>query len=385
MGTHRRLIVMFDGTWNEPEDWTNVARMKEAIDTGPVENGVEQEVKYFAGVGTNWFGKILGATMGFGLSEIIKDAYLWLSTRFNEGDEVFVFGFSRGAYSARSFVSLLHNCHGCLKKDVTTDRKVEEAYDLYRDAKVHVNDPKMLAFTSKYCRPVRVKMIGVWDTVGALGIPESAFQSKTIFKPLMHILSYTPINRSHYQFHGQGLPCIVDEAYHALAIDEHREDFAPTLWLNMKRQNKVLEQCWFVGSHSNVGGGVENDDLWQLSYEWMQNKAIALGLRYKWTYQAGDQWPHWRTDLESSFKNMAYGVYAMLNKEYKRTLGESVGEILHPSVVARIENSRGKYCPLGVKETGDFPENMHRELPYVQPPVVDCSCEQAPPLDNKKK
>lgn len=230
---------MFDGTWNEPDDWTNVARMAEAIDTGPVEDGVEQEVKYFAGVGTNWFGKILGATMGFGLSEIIKEAYEWLSKIYNEGDEIFVFGFSRGAYSARSFVSLLHKCRGVLKEGLASDSKVEEAYALYRNYKVNINDPKMKEFAANNTRHVRVKMLGVWDTVGALGVPASAFQSKTIFKPIMHILSYTPINRNHYQFHSQGLPCIVDEAYHALAIDEHREDFAPTLWLNMKKQNKV--------------------------------------------------------------------------------------------------------------------------------------------------
>jgi len=214
--------------------------MKEAIDTGYVENGVEQEVKYFEGVGTNWFGKVLGATMGFGLSEIIKNAYQWLSTRYNDGDEVFVFGFSRGAYSARSFVSLLHKCRGCLKKELTTDRTVDEAYALYRDEKTHFNAEKMTTFANKFTCPVRVKMLGVWDTVGALGVPASAFQTNNfLLKPVMKILSYGPYNRHHYQFHGQGLPCIVDEAYHALAIDEHREDFAPTFWENMKAQNKV--------------------------------------------------------------------------------------------------------------------------------------------------
>lgn len=377
---HRRLVVMFDGTWNEKDDWTNVARMYEAIDNGPVEDGVEQIVKYFPGVGTAFIGKILGGSFGYGLSDIIKQGYLWCSENYRDGDEIFVFGFSRGAYSARSFVSMLHEVGGVLKKPSeghVTEALVEQAYKLYRND-MKPSHPVMKAFANEHCYPVRVKMLGVWDTVGALGVPDSAFKSNTWYGPALNLLSFTPLSRKNYMFHDQNLSCIVDEAYHALAIDEHREDFAPTLWDAMREENKVLEQCWFVGSHCNCGGGIEGDDLWQLAYEWMQEKAISNGLRYKWTYKAGEQWPHWRTQTEDSFRNMLGGAYAYWKgKEFSRTIGQSVGETLHWSVAARIQKNPN-YQPKGLKITDPITNGKKwlTELPYKKPPVSKCSCQE---------
>lgn len=322
----RRLVLMFDGTWNERSNLTNVARMFEAIDDqkpDPDDSPDEDEdaepvqlVKYLKGVGTKWLpiSHYLGGAVGYGLSDIIKEGYLWLSNTYRPGDEIFVFGFSRGAYSARSLVSLVHRCGGVLMlKPGESPRTLEhhdliKAYNFYRDyteesseAKNAASLKEWQAFGAQHCRPVTIKMLGVWDTVGALGIPDSMFKIKSgLLKPILDRLpfsidDYIPWSRKHYEFHGQGLPCIVENAYHALAIDEHREDFAPTLWSSRKPENRDVQQVWFIGSHCNVGGGAttddddDPDDLWWYSYSWMQNKAAKLGLRFYWTYGQGKE------------------------------------------------------------------------------------------------
>ena len=393
----RRLVVMFDGTWNEPTDWTNVGRMSEAIDKLH-DNEVEhvrstepeplQLVKYLPGVGTAWFGKILGGTFGYGLSDIIKEGFLWLSNTYKEADEIFVFGFSRGAYSARSLVSLMHRCGGLLTRKpgdparTKSDPTLQEGYSLYRswsqttDVVNSAYDMKLKAFSAKNCRPVRVKFLGVYDTVGSLGVPDSIFESKNpVVAPILKLLGDDmPWSRKHYQWHDQNLPCIVDFAYHAVAIDEHRVDFTPTLWDKRTPENKVVEQCWFVGSHCNVGGGVgkgiNGDDLWQLSYEWTQDRAIAAGLRYKWIYRSGDQWPSWRTAPQDSYHLMLHGVYSEFKKPFDRVIEGSKAASLHASVKLRIENNPD-YKPKGLLG----PDNkLMKEIPYIPLPEDTCGC-----------
>lgn len=240
-------------------------------------------------------------------------------------------------------------------------------------------DKKLKAFGAKNCRPVRVKMLGVWDTVGSLGVPDSAFVSKNpVVAPVLKLLGDDmPWSRKHFAFHSQGLPCIVDEAYHALAIDEHREDFAPTLWDSRTPENKIVEQCWFVGSHCNVGGGVGKgiggDDLWQLSYEWMQDKAMAAGLRYKWIYRAGDQWPSWRTKPQDSYHQMLQGLYSEVKKPYDRVIEGSMAASLHPSVMLRIENNPD-YKPKGLELGPD--KKLVTEIPLIPLPDNVCSCKK---------
>lgn len=107
---------MFDGIWNEKDDWINVVCMYEVIDNGLVEDGVEQIVKYFLGVGMVFIGKIFGGLFGYGLLDIIKQGYLWCFENYRDGDEIFVFGFSCGVYLVCSFVLMLYEVGGVLKK-----------------------------------------------------------------------------------------------------------------------------------------------------------------------------------------------------------------------------------------------------------------------------
>jgi uncharacterized protein (DUF2235 family) len=105
----KRLVVLFDGTWNTLEDHTNVVRVRDGL-LKQSHDGLEQRMQYIKGVGTDWYYHLRGGVFGFGLSKNIQEGYQWLAENFSTDDEVFVFGFSRGAYSARSFVGLIRKC-----------------------------------------------------------------------------------------------------------------------------------------------------------------------------------------------------------------------------------------------------------------------------------
>ncbi|KAG0617427.1 hypothetical protein M758_5G189300 [Ceratodon purpureus] len=350
--SYRRLVVLLDGTWQELKNRTNVAVLNENIEAGKTGDGIEQIVAYFPGVGTSMYDKLLGGAFGYGLSKSIKDAFFWLSRTYQSGDEVFVFGFSRGAYSARSLVGLMHKCDGVVKQP--TQALIDEAYDLYRDA-----NSDATKFKAEHCLKARVRMIGVWETVGQLGVPVSGL-------PLV-----LPGTRDFYRFHDTNLSCIVDEAYHALGIDEYRGDFQPTLWDATTEKNKAVEQCWFIGDHGNVGGGTPDPTLWKLAYVWMQDKAIAAGLRMK-TMTADEEWRQAPTDSFSSFLFGIYRIYK-LNKRYNRILGVNVEEVLHPSVLKRVQNF-AEYRPKPLTNAG-VPDKTN-EIPRRHV-VKPCSCSNA--------
>ena len=213
----RKLAVLFDGTWNTIKDRTNVVRLAELIATGS-DGGEQPKPFYDPGVGVHALDRLSGGMFGFGLSKNIRDGYRWLAGNFRPGDELFLFGFSRGAYTARSLAGLIRKC-GILR--IADKGLIQQAYDLYRDKDIHPDNPEATAFRASFAQETRIRFIGVWDTVGRLGIPATG----------------VPFSRDFYQWHDTELSKIVDYAYHALAIDEHRKDFAPALWTLRKPQN----------------------------------------------------------------------------------------------------------------------------------------------------
>jgi uncharacterized protein (DUF2235 family) len=208
---------------------------------------------------------LTGGAFGSGLDNNIEDAYRFLVDNFDEGDEVFVFGFSRGAYTARSLVGLIRKC-GLLEK-INAER-FDDAYALYRD-KTHPEDVVPRRFRMTYSREILVRFIGVWDTVGAMGIPVQGLRRLT---------------RRRYEFHDLELSKIVLNAYHAVAIDERREIFRPTLWEHTPKPGQQLEQIWFAGSHSDVGGGSPSSGLSDLALQWLMRKAEGCGLAFSSRY-----------------------------------------------------------------------------------------------------
>jgi len=331
----RKLIVMFDGTWNNKKSRTNVTRMRESIATSG-ESDREQLCFYDPGVGTHWYDRITGGAFGEGLSENIRQGYRWLAQKYQAKDEIYVFGFSRGAYTARSLVGLIRKC-GILRS--ADESLVQGAYDLYRDKNVAPEDARAVAFRSSRSREVRVKFIGVWDTVGALGIPAS----------------HVPFGRDHYQWHDTDLSKIVDYAYHAIAADENREDYAVAVWTKIKPENIAVEQKWFIGAHANVGGGYDKhpaDALPNLPLRWMQDKAEATGLKLRSKYEPGAR--DYLADVNDSFKEFMFGIYRFFKKRYGRPFGKGVNESVHESVWRRWKD-RQEYRPDSLRESPDRP------------------------------
>uniref|UniRef100_UPI003D8E49E2 DUF2235 domain-containing protein n=1 Tax=Gordonia sp. B7-2 TaxID=3420932 RepID=UPI003D8E49E2 len=258
----KRLVVCCDGTWNTfgQKHPTNVRKVVDAVKVGTCANGVEQiEPLYVAGVGTHWWNKITGGAVGFGLSKNVKEGYRDIVDAFDPGDEIFLFGFSRGAYTARSIAGFIRNC-GILKRE-NRDR-VDEAFALYR-GEVKPSDPEAVAFRERYSHESRIRFIGVWDTVGSLGMPDLG-ESKLANK----------INKR-WEFHDTQLSNYVDSAYQALAIDEKRKPFEPTLWVAKpdRPADQELEQVWFSGVHCNVGGGYASSELSNIPLVWMLKHA----------------------------------------------------------------------------------------------------------------
>lgn len=266
----KRWIICADGTWNKPEQIdqgipspTNVTKLAAAV--LPCDsNGIPQTVFYHSGVGErgNAWDHLFGGALGAGLSKNIIDLYLCLVLNYSPGDEIFMFGFSRGAYTVRSLAGLIRNS-GLLKDNHVI--KYQYAYQLYRDRTqdTHPAEQLSLDFRKNFSWPdFNIKFIGVWDTVGALGIPFHGLQLKQ------------------FQFHDVQLSSYVDYAYHALAIDEKRKAFIPTLWTQQpdSPKSQVLEQVWFPGAHCNVGGGYGDCGLSDCAYDWMWRKAETCGL-----------------------------------------------------------------------------------------------------------
>jgi uncharacterized protein (DUF2235 family) len=254
----RRIAIFLDGTcdtyFQPAKNNSNVGRMWEA--TREEDDG--SQLRYYKeGVGTQ--GDLLGAATGRGLDERIIAAYRYLMQNYSDGTELFIFGFSRGAYEARSLAGMLGRV-GLVKKGEPVT--AENAYDFYKIAPDHPD--QVAAFAEAHCIFPRVKMIGVWDTVGALGLPV----------PTTHIMLFAP------KFHDTDLGAHIDHAYHAIAIDEQRYDFAPTYWNPASvRPGQTLEQVYFAGVHSDIGGGYDDDrSLANITLAWMMRRAQANGL-----------------------------------------------------------------------------------------------------------
>lgn len=267
----KRIILCLDGTWNSADQAsngdpcpTNVVRTAYRIAKRDA-RGVPQIVFYNEGVGTgNMLDRYSGGAFGAGLEDNIFEAYRFLIANYEEGDELFLFGFSRGAYTARSLVGMVRNC-GILNRECVPEYRA--AIALYRDASRGPRHDDAKRFRDSFAVSgdveIQVHFLGVWDTVGALGIPLQGLRGLT---------------RRKHQFHDTELSGSVKHACHALAIDEHRAPFEPTLWTYEPKEDQRVEQVWFCGAHSDVGGGYPQTDLSDIALKWMLDRAASAGL-----------------------------------------------------------------------------------------------------------
>ncbi|MGW3729364.1 DUF2235 domain-containing protein [Streptomyces sp. NPDC000851] len=268
----KRLVVCCDGTWNfaDQPSKTNVTKVALSVRPGSAA-GKDQRVYYHRGVGTHRWERLRGGAFGVGLSRNVIDAYRFLVETYEPDDELFLFGFSRGAFTARSLAGLVRNC-GILRRD-HADR-VKEAWALYRDRIEKPSGAASTLFRRSYAHETEIRFIGVWDTVGALGIP---VPGPGWLEPVVN-----RFNRR-WAFHDTQLSSWVMGAFHALAIDEQRSAFRPTLWhqqAGAAAQGQELKQVWFAGSHCDVGGGHKETGLSDITLLWMVDQARRYGLEF---------------------------------------------------------------------------------------------------------
>lgn len=277
---HKRLVVCFDGTWNAADSErseTNVVRLSRAIRANSGSDGVPQLCIYLRGVGTSGsrLERLVAGATGSGTEDIIRTAYLFLAQNYvpahkdDRGkdvpaDEIFLFGYSRGAFAARSLTGLLGSA-GLLKRQSL--QHLTTAWSYYRDFRNRSPQDFVRRYASRKIETheeIAVNFLGVWDTVGALGIPVGVLGE---LSGLVH------------GFHDTSPSRIVRHGAQALAIDEHRDEFVPTLWTGTAPKDALIEQVWFAGSHGDVGGSYSDRELSDIPLLWMIDRAKSAGLQ----------------------------------------------------------------------------------------------------------
>ncbi len=296
----KRIAFCFDGTWNalNANTPTNVVLTAASI-VRDTKDGITQIIHYDEGVGTGRLEKLSGGMLGAGLIENVREAYRFLIFNYDPGDEMFVFGFSRGAFSAQTFVGFVRHV-GTLRR--LHAARIDEALELYRERLTDADgaSERMRKFRAEYsnnvcvgadddawrCKnvkdyqtgsapPLTIKYLGIWDTVGALGVPAIV--------PMSGLM-----NRKH-AFHDASLSDFIESARHAVAIDERRALFPPVLWGDLAAINATknakpddidapYQEKWFPGTHGSEGGGGDIRGLSDGALAWVLKGAKRAGL-----------------------------------------------------------------------------------------------------------
>lgn len=327
----KRIVLCADGTWNETEEVsrdtgrpqpTNVLKVARAV-RPCASDGVNQVVYYHKGVGTlgrtdQW----TGGAFGNGMELNVRDLYRFLVYNYDPGDQIYLFGFSRGAFTVRTLLGFIAQV-GLLEKD--DEFYTRPMYALYESSTTVGSEKWKAAFKRiQGTRPMPpVEFIGVWDTVGALGVPGALGN-------LLH--------RGKYKYHDIGLHPGVKHAYHALAIDERRKPFAPSLFVRPLGWSGVLEQAWFPGVHSNVGGSYSPDGLANEALHWMVEKAEQCGLEFDAAYLA-----HYRPCFNSTLNDSMSLLYRVMVREVGG--GQNDGQCLHQAALDRAGLTSMNYAP----------------------------------------
>ncbi|OCK80044.1 hypothetical protein K432DRAFT_416937 [Lepidopterella palustris CBS 459.81] len=285
----KRLIVACDGTWLNADNGlvngklsipSNVTRISRAIQ--PVSrDGIPQVVYYHFGVGSQGsiVDRVVGGSTGEGLGENVREGYSFLATNYTPGDEIFLIGFSRGAFTARSIAGLIGQVGLLTKAGLGSLPEVFTDVQHRRDANYRPKNPnvpfphKMSASDPRYREElarrhlsrldIPIKAIGVWDTVGSLGTPRIGWLTK---------VGLQTDESKEMAFYDTKLSNCIDNAFQALALDERRSAFSPAVWEKPEGNSTTLRQVWFPGVHSNIGGGYDDQQLANITLAWMMSQ-----------------------------------------------------------------------------------------------------------------
>ena len=364
----KRLIVCCDGTWQSQDNQvpTNAFKIAQAVEQIDKRDNISQVLYYDQGIGAvssrggtqsclksigDSIEKIGGGAFGWWIDEKIEEAYIFLCLNYEPGDEIYLFGFSRGAYTVRSLVGLI-NCSGLLKRPDINN--TAEAYSIYRSGDRQERDELAKKFRQEnnIHESAKIKLLGCWDTVGALGIPN--------FTPLLLVDELFNVR---YQFHDNELSSIIENARHAIAIDEKTPGFDVTIMKPGKDFEGTLKQVWFPGNHASVGGGEkETLGLSNAALKWMADEASELGLDLNLNLAEDTDLIDYKTSFKSNFILDPFGIRERnitdLNDKLPDGFKFDLDNSFHDSVKKRWCAPDIKYRPRKLEEfIGDKPHN----------------------------
>jgi hypothetical protein len=367
MDQYKRIVICFDGTWNalsDPTAVTNVVRIGQAVRFSD-DAGVKQVIYYNAGVGSGGpIDRLMGGVFGVGLRGNVQRGLAFLTLNWQEGDEIYIFGFSRGAYSARALAGVITAIGGVPRQEYF--HELARIWDIYRLPYMQREQKKIQdELDEKVWRTpdatFLVKCLAVWDTVGSYGIPAGLGLGALA-------RTWTSWTRG---FRDNILHKRIEVGLQALAIDEARRAFPATTWLHDPSQpvdGQTIEQVWFAGAHSNVGGGYGESGLSDMALIWLMARVeFHTGLRFSESYIAKNFWPCAACSLYRSTRGwwlsrlfpkrrilFAKPVSVDVYRDRKRIKIDATpaNEKVHWSVIERLgresivdEKVRGKYAP----------------------------------------
>ncbi len=286
--------------------------------------------------GIQWcrLGSLIDIAAGRGITAQIQRAYGFIASRYHPGDQIYLFGFSRGAYAVRSLAGVIDQI-GLLRREHATVSNIRQVFRYYRASN---RSDTMRAFSRRYCcQDTRIQMVGVWDTVKALGIQY----------PVLWRLAPQPVD-----FHNEALGQTTRNGFQALALDETRNAFAPVLWRSNKNWHGRLEQAWFRGAHADVGGHLGKFQaarpLSNIPLVWMLERAEECGLPLPNGWRA-----RFPTDPTAPAHGSTRGIAKFFLSRRRRKPLQDPSEYIHPSVfIARGETPpKQQMQPVGAELT----------------------------------
>jgi uncharacterized protein (DUF2235 family) len=377
----KRIIVCCDGTWEDGvtitnrQSYTNILRLARTInhEDNRAQPAIPQIVFYQSGIGSdkNWYSEYVVGITGDSLGDKVEEAYAFIAHNYYPGDEIFLFGFSRGAYTARMTAMFIGEIGVLDRPDMDHFAGIFLAYQQLGKSKDPAEIQRLnaqLAHWTGHDSPGKkradsndhsfsVKFVGVFDTVGSLGLPEE-------------ITHKSPAARNIFGFNDKHLGEHIEYAYHAMAINETREDFNVCKFEQTpggRAKGQTLSQCWFTGSHADIGGGWKEHDLADLTLFWMASKLenhLSLDYSYLGTlphptaYKWAMQPPH----------DPIKGIYDIAHKIH-RTLPTSSDTITHETFHHSVRVQQQEQSPGA--DASKTPEQLARlpDLPKNSPVV----------------
>ena len=356
----KNIVIFSDGTGREGGKGhsTNVYKVFNIV----LDRSPQQIAFYDSGLGTGWR-KFTGLAGGRGFGRNLREGYEFIFDNYQAGDRIFLFGFSRGAATVRSLSAFLH-MFGILPK--SRRDLIGEAYKIYKDGDADKRKRRAAEFVARHRTMwTTVTFVGVWDTVAALGLP---------IKGLDAVINWLPFWK--HRFHNYELSRCVEHAYHALAIDDERKTYHPVLWDRLPDAREeddartVMQQVWFAGMHSDIGGGYAEAALSDIALEWMVQRAVEHGLRIYHAEPATC-----RPDPNGVMHDARQGLHRLFPRKV-RTWDKGYGPTVHESVTLRTANRSNEDAPpyapwILAQPDYEIEPWVHWDKWFVRPPELE--------------